>query len=140
MTYNPRSQHPARAVCYHAPSMGPDGDGGVTAGPPLAGGGAASSLRFNSRGQSSEIPFRGGNNRRPPRTNSKPTMYSPSRSPSRPPPASRSSGVGSTIGYVPLPPEGEDAAPPPIKLKPRLFAIGTWNINGFTGRNGPLSS
>src|ERR1700679_2254088 len=66
-------------------------------------------------------------------------MYSPSRSPSWPPPASRSSGVGSTIGYVPLPPEGEDATPPPIKLKPRSFNIGTWNINSTTGRNGTTS-
>src|ERR1700679_1178041 len=113
MNTNSRIQHPARAVCYHAQSMGPVRDGGGTAGPPLAGVGAASSLRFNSRGQSSEIPFRGSYNRRPSRPNSKPTMYSPSPPPSQPPPGSQSSGVGSTIGYVSLPPEGEDATPPP---------------------------
>src|ERR1700679_561340 len=79
MNTNLRIQHPAQAVCYHAQSMGPDGDGRGTAGPPLAGVGAASSLRFNSRGQSSEIPFHGSYNWRLPRTNSKPTMYSPSR-------------------------------------------------------------
>src|ERR1700679_1454563 len=90
MNYNYRIQHPAWAICYHAQSMGPDGDGGGTAGPPLAGVGAASSLRFNSRGHSSEIPFRGGYNRWPSRPNSKPTAYSPSRPPSQPPPASQS--------------------------------------------------
>ena len=131
------SRFPARAVCYHAQSMGPDGDGGETAGTPLAGEGAASSLRFNSRGQSCEIPLHDtstGGCHEP--------MVSRSNSPfSRSSPAaSLSSDPGSVMGCTSLTSEAVDATlPPRIKLKPRSFNIGTWNMNGLTGRTGTTS-
>ena len=137
MNSNQGSSIPCRLSATLPRAWGPDGDSGGTAGTPLAGMGAASSLRFNSQGHSSEIPFHGSYNQRPSQTNSKLKTYSPSHS--LPSLVSQSSGVGSAMGYASLPPEGVDTTPPCIKLKPRAFNIGTWNINSMTGRDGTTS-
>ena len=120
-SYKLATSHPARAVGHPAQSCGSDGDGGATAGSPLAGVGAVSA----DGDQPCEIP--------PPvaslRSASGPNNDPPSLGPS---------------GRVPCPSPGPGLGTPgdglgpvtkayPVKLKPRYFRIGTWNINGRSG-------
>ena len=117
--YKLASSRPARAVGYPAQGRGTDSDGGPTAGRPLAGVGAVSA----SGNQPCEIP--------PPvaslqsASGSNHYLRSPSPSSSRAPRPEPHGGVG-------IPPAGPKPAAlvSPVRLKPRKFRFGTWNMRG----------
>ena len=118
--YKLASSRPAQAVGYPAQGRGTDGDGGPTAGRPLAGGGAVSA----SGNQPCEIP---------------PPVASPQSASgsnhylcgSSPPPSARALRNG-PHGRVGTPPAGPKPAAmvSPVRLKPRRFRFGTWNMRG----------
>ena len=119
--YKLATSRPARAVGHPAQSCGSDSDGGATAGSPLAGVRAVSA----NGDQPCEIP--------PPvaslRSVSGPNNNPPGLGPTgRVPCPSPESGLGAPVdGFGPA------TKAYPVKLKPRYFRIGTWNINGCSG-------
>ena len=119
--YKLASSRPAQAVGYPAQGRGTDGDGGPTAGRPLAGGGAVSA----SGNQSHETP--------PPvaplQSASGSNHYL--RGPG-PPPSSACAPRNGPHGRVGSPPAGPKPAAlvSPVRLKPRKFRFGTWNMRG----------
>ena len=115
------TSRPAQAVGHPAQSCGSDGDGGATAGSPLAGARAVSA----NGDQLCEIP--------PPvvslQSASGPNSNLPGLGPSgRVPCPSPRSGLGAPDNGL-----GPATKAYPVKLKPRYFRIGTWNINGRSG-------
>ena len=115
------SRRPAKAVWHPAKGLGPDGDGGGTAGTPPVGEEATGPLRGDQLCESL-LPLpcpRGGSG-----TNCDP-----------PTPEGASGGRQSR---APKGPKGTDpngagtARHPPIKLRRRKVRIGTWNMNGQT--------
>ena len=120
-SYKLATSRPTQAVGHPAQGCGSDSDGGATVGSPLAGVRAVSA----SGGQPCEIP--------PPvaslRSASGPNSDLPGLGPSgRVLCPSPKSGLGAP----------DDGLRPvtkayPVKLKPRYFRIGTWNINSCSG-------
>ena len=118
-SYKLASSRPAQAVGYPAQGCGADGDGGPTAGRPLTGVGAVSALG----NQPCEIPLPVA----PPQSASGPNRYLRGPGPS----SSRAPRNG-PHGRVGTPPAGPKPAAlvSPVRLKPRKFRFGTWNMRG----------
>jgi hypothetical protein len=114
--------HPAQAVGDLAQGRSADGDGGGTAGTPLAGVRAVSA----NGSQSCETPPLRASTRRACRINSKPEDHTPPREP-------RASSPDSLLGSITDGLEGV-GIPHPIKLRKRCFRFGTWNMQGRTSR------
>ena len=117
--YKLATSHPAQAVGYPAQGRRSDGDGGPTAGRPLAGAGAVSA----HSNQPCENPLLGASSRSasgPKCDLRRPGPFHPRAQCSGPP-----RGMG-------LPPNGPKpaASVSPIRLKPCQFRFGTWNMRG----------
>ena len=111
------TSRPAQAVGYLAQSCGSDGDGGVTAGNPLAGVGAVSA----KSNQLCENPLPGTSSQ---------SVLGPKSNPQVPPSHQAQSkgpvGVSGSAPHGPAP----AAMAAPVRLKPHKFRFGTWNIQG----------
>ena len=119
MNYKLATSRPAQAVGYQAQGLGSDGDGGETAGVPSVGVGAADALG----NQSCENPLPGcvpwsrpGPNHYP----VPPSVFGRAQH------AGQSGGLGNPS--IRLAPAAKSA---PVRLKPRTFRFGTWNMNGW---------
>ena len=121
------TSRPARAVGYPAQGRGSDGDGGVTAGNPLAGVGAVGA----ASNQLCENP--------PPGTSSR-SVPGP-KSDLQVPPSRRAQSKG-PVGASGSAPHGPvpAAMAAPIRLKPCKFRFGTWNIQGRMDSSKKLKS
>ena len=111
------TSRPAQAVGYPAQGRGSDGDGGVTAGDPLAGVGAVGA----TSNQLCETPL--------PSTSSRSVLGPKSNlqvPPSRRAQSTGPVGASGSAPHGPLP----AAMAAPIRLKPCKFRFGTWNIQG----------
>ena len=118
MNYKLATSRPARAVGYQAQGLGSDGDGGETAGIPSVGVGAADALGNHS----CKNPLPG----RVPWSRPGPNHYpAPPSVHGRAPRAGQSGGLGDPS--MRLAPAARSA---PVRLKPRTFRFGTWNMNG----------
>jgi hypothetical protein len=114
--------HPAQAVGDPAQGRGADGNGGGTAGTPLAGVGAVSADGSHSH----ETPLLRASTRRARSPKSKPEEPNPPRKPQ----------ASSPILLLGSETHGLEGAgmPHPIKLRKRCFRFGTWNMQGCTSR------
>ena len=121
------TSHPAQAVGYPAQGRGSDGDGGVTAGNPLAGVGAVGA----ESNQLCENPLPGTSSR---------SVLGP-KSNLQVPPSCRAQSKG-PVGARGSAPHGPAPAAmaAPIRLKPRKFRFGTWNIQGRVDSSKKLKS
>ena len=111
------TSRPAQAVGYPAQGHGSDGNGGVTAGNPLTGVGAVSA----TSNQLCKTPLPGTSSQ---------SVLGPKSNPQVPPPRRAQSkgpvGASGSAPHGPVP----AAMAAPIRLKPRKFRFGTWNIQG----------
>ena len=121
------TSHPAQAVGYQAQGRGSDGDGGVTAGSPPAGVGAVGA-RSN---QLCENPLLSTSLR---------SVLGP-KSNLQVPPSRRAQSKG-PVGARGAAPDGPApvAVAAPVRLKPRKFRFGTWNIQGRVDSSKKLKS
>ena len=123
MNYKLATLHPAQAVGYPAQGRGSDGDGGPTAGRPLAGVVAVSALG----NLPCEIPHPVASRQSAIGTNHDLPGLGPPPSPCAP----RFSPIGRMGNSSRGPQPAASAAP--IRLKPRKFRLGTWNMKGHSG-------
>ena len=118
---------PAQAVGYPAQGCGSDGDGGVTAGNPLAGVGAVGA----KSNQLCENPLPGTSSQ---------SVLGPKSNPQVPPSRrAQSKGPVGASGSAPHRP-APAAVAAPIRLKPHKFRFGTWNIQGRVDSSKKLKS